>query len=230
MRVWVTRAQPGADATAERLRRLGHAPLVDSLLDVYPLRPALAEPAPNTAALAFTSANAVRAFAGWSARRDWRVFAVGEATAEVARQAGFLDVTSMDGDVDTLAAGVAAQGIAGLILHPCAREAAGDLAGLLSARGVRLQAVALYETRARAPTADVAERLATGGLDAVLIHSPKAARALTAWLDEPDAPATTGVRVFALSAACLAPLPPDRFASLSAAAEPREAALLALLR
>ncbi len=38
-RIWVTRAEPGAEATAARLRALGHAPLVASLLGVRLLPP-----------------------------------------------------------------------------------------------------------------------------------------------------------------------------------------------
>ena len=36
-RIWVTRAQPGADATAERVRALGHDALVAPLLAVRAL-------------------------------------------------------------------------------------------------------------------------------------------------------------------------------------------------
>ena len=36
-RVWITRAQPGADSTAARVRALGHEPLVAPLLAVRPL-------------------------------------------------------------------------------------------------------------------------------------------------------------------------------------------------
>ena len=37
LRVWITRAQPGADATAERVRALGHEAVVAPLLAVRPL-------------------------------------------------------------------------------------------------------------------------------------------------------------------------------------------------
>ena len=60
--IWITRAEPGAAATAERVRQLGHRPLVAPLLEVRPT----AQAAPDLAdvgALAFTSANAARIFA-----------------------------------------------------------------------------------------------------------------------------------------------------------------------
>ena len=72
--IWITRAEPGAAATAERVRQLGHRPLVAPLLEVRPT----AQAAPDLAdvgALAFTSANAARIFASLTERRDLPVFA-----------------------------------------------------------------------------------------------------------------------------------------------------------
>ena len=64
-KIWITRAQPGADATAERVRALGHRPVVAPLLAVQPVLGA--EPdLSGVGALAFTSANGVRAFTALS--------------------------------------------------------------------------------------------------------------------------------------------------------------------
>ena len=41
LRLWVTRARPGAEATAERLTAMGHHPLVSPLLAVRRLKPRL---------------------------------------------------------------------------------------------------------------------------------------------------------------------------------------------
>ena len=228
-RIWVTRAQPGADATAARLRALGHSPLVASLLVVHAL-PQAVRPPEDFAALAFTSANAVRAFAGWTSRRSWPVFAVGASTAEAAHLAGFTEVRSADGDVAALASRIAAERPPGLLLHPCATEAAGDLGGALAALGMSMRALPLYQTRPvdQLPS-DAADALGQVEVAAVLLHSPKAARALVGlWaMEEPD---LTRVWAFGLSAACLAPAADLPFASMAAAAEPTEAALLELLR
>ena len=228
MRVWVTRAQPGADATAQSLAALGHNPLVASLLEVHRLPSPLAAAPAGTAAIAFTSANAVRAFAAWSSERGWPVFTVGDATAQAARQAGFDRVTSADGDVAALARRLAAD-VGGLVLHPCAREAAGDLAGGLSSSVARLQTLALYETRAATLTPAAMDALGQAAPDAVLVHSPKGAQALAAAVEAPGAPDAAQLHAYALSRACLAPLASCGFAKLTAAAEPNVAALLALL-
>jgi uroporphyrinogen-III synthase len=224
-RIWITRARPGADETARRLRDLGHDPLVHPLLTVCEL----SVPAPDLAgvgALAFTSANGVRAFTRLSAARDLPVFAVGEATARAARAAGFAHAEAMGGDVSGLAREIAARraDISGTVLHPGPVEAAGDLVGELLALGVPATGAALYETVA----APVDARLiaALPELDAVLIHSPKAARILAAVLSEHPTPS---LRLLAISPAALAPLEKVAAAQRAVAALPLEAELINLI-
>ena len=225
----MTRVQPGADATATRLRALGHTPLLGSLLVVHPLPHAGGAPE-DFAALAFTSANAVRAFASLTPQRGAPVFAVGASTAAAARLAGFTQVRSADGDVAALASWIAAERPLGPLLHPCAKETAGNLGGALAAVGISVRALPLYETRpVEQLPADAADALRTGAVAALLLHSPKAARAL-AGLWTVSGPNLTRVQAFGLSAACLAPVAHLTFASAVAAAEPNEAALLDLLQ
>ena len=175
--VWITRAEPGASATAERVRALGALPLVAPLLEVCDLDTPLPVLEPF-GALAFTSANGVRAFARRSPVRDLQVFAVGAATSRAAREAGFRKVLSADGDVAALARGIASRAgdLKGPILHPTATEPAGDLAGDLAAQGIRLESLALYETKPISPPRGLLDRAM--GAQAVLLHSPKAARQL----------------------------------------------------
>ena len=221
MRVWVTRAEPGASATAKRLRAAGHDPLVAPLLAIRFLAPLM--DLNGVAALAFTSANGVRAFSALSEDRALPVFAVGDATAQAARAAGFARVRSASGDVRGLAALIEAEraGLPGEVLHPGARALAGDLAGTLTAAAVSARAVAVYEA---APAALSAETLAVlPSLDAVLIHSPRAAQLLA----ETAAPRT--LRACCISAAAAAPLAGAGFRRIDVAARPDEESLLALL-
>ncbi|MBK1970712.1 uroporphyrinogen-III synthase, partial [Brevundimonas diminuta] len=118
-RVWVTRAEPGAARTADRLTALGFTPITAPLLTLEPLPGALdAVPAPAAvAALALTSPNGVEAFAPLISRfRRHPVFAVGDATAEAARAAGFADVRSASGDIHALAHLIAAEAPPGPLL------------------------------------------------------------------------------------------------------------------
>jgi uroporphyrinogen-III synthase len=214
MRIWVTRAEPGASRTADRLRALGHEPLVAPLLQVHPLPAAI--DLGDAGALAFTSGNGVRAFAALSADRGLPVFVVGKATAQAARAAGFAVVVSAGSDVAALAAlvtGFAGQ-LAGTVLFAGAAEPAGDLIGALQAAGVKARAVAVYETRpvpAQVPP----------GAQAVLVHSPKAAAELARM------PLAGDLAVYCISAAAAAPL--TKTGRISIAPEPNEASLLGLL-
>lgn len=219
-RVWVTRAEPGAARTADRLTALGFTPIVAPLLTLAPLPGAL-DAAPDPAAvavLALTSPNGVEAFAPLIPRfRHHPVFAVGDATAEAARAAGFADVRSAAGDIHALARLIAAEAPAGPLLAPGAREPAGDLPALLPGRPVqRLPVYAAFETHAPAP----------GAFDAVMLHSPRAARALAAGLRRP---AAAGRVAICISEAAAAPLRPFDFAEIRIAAAPDERAMLSAL-
>lgn len=223
MTVWVTRSQPGAQTTSQRLIEAGHTPLIAPLLTVRALAPPV--DLDGFDALAFTSANAVRVFAGLEARRDRPVWTVGDATAQAARQAGFATVTSSHGDVAALGALLAkALPPHAKVLHPCAVERAGDLAAPLAAAGVGLAALAVYET---APAPQTPALLAAAAAcSVVLLHSPKAARALNAVL---DAQALRIARALCLSPAVAAALEARNFDTVAAAALPNDAALLKLL-
>jgi uroporphyrinogen-III synthase len=197
---------------------------------------ALAGPAIDLAgagALAFTSANGLRAFADACPVRDLPVFAVGDTTAAAAKAEGFSTVRSASGDVVALAAQIAAgcDSFAGLVLHPCAAQPAGDLVGELARAGVTARAAVVYDTHERETLPDlVASALAGESLDVVLIHSPRAARVVRRLLDTPVRRAQAQrLSVVGLSPACLASLGPLAFARAAAAHRPTEDDLLAEL-
>lgn len=224
-RIWITRAQPGADVTAERVRALGHDAIVAPLLQVIVL-PDVVVDLRGVAALAFTSANGVRAFADASGERSLKVFAVGAATAQAARKAGFKSVLSADGDVEALAEGIAARRgeLRGAVLHPGAAEPAGDLAGSLEKHGVEARRLILYETTPVELGAAEAEALARS--DAVLLHSPRAAQVLARLLKTHPAP---DLRALGLSKAVVQPLVRTKLAAKAFPPFPMEAALLNLI-
>lgn len=217
----MTRTAPGAHRTAARLEALGYAPLIRPVLAVQPID----QPPPDLtgiAALAFTSPNGVTAFAALSPDRSRPVFAVGEATAAQARQAGFTQVTSADGALADLARTIL-NAAPGRVLVPGAREPAGDLRALLggTVETVILPVYQTVETGVAAPEA----------FEAVLLHSPRAARAVAAALR-----ACEGGRralAVAISAAAAAPLGPAldaaRLAEIRIADSPTDAAVLLAL-
>jgi uroporphyrinogen-III synthase len=223
--IWVTRALPSAHATAERVRALGHNALVAPLLAVRPLADATVDLS-DVGGIAFTSANGVKAFSAISALRNFKVFAVGASTAAAARAEGFTQVLSADGDVKALAAGIASRHAVseGVILHPGAVELAGDLVGDLEARGLLARRLELYDTVTTPITPELLEQVSN--VEIVLLHSPKAAKALASFLRRSPAP---GLIVLGLSKAVLAPLSRTKLAHKAFAPFPLEAALLNLI-
>jgi uroporphyrinogen-III synthase len=217
LRIWVTRTEPQAGETARRLEEMGHEPAVAPVLMAHAL-PITVELV-DIAALAFTSRNAVAAFARECPRRDLPVFAVGDSTAADARELGFHAVISAGGDVDDLAALIAQRKPAGTVLHPAAAEPAGDLAGALRADGIAVRTLTIYET--------VETGLAAPpDIEAVLIHSPRAGRIVARMLSNDEA---APLSAYCISEAAAQPLSAVNFHCVAVAPYPNEQALLKLL-
>jgi uroporphyrinogen-III synthase len=224
--VWITRAEPGASETARRVAALGLRPLIAPLLTLRDVETSLALQPDE--ALALTSRQGALRAAALTPRRDMTVFAVGDATAEAARAAGFADVRSASGDVSALAALIAAERPAAVV-HPCAAETAGDLIGALAAAGVPARKAIVYETAAAGALPEaVAAAFETGALAAVLFHSPKAGRAAAVLLRAAKVD-PGGMSALGLSPACLEGFTAPPWRAVRAAARPNEDALMALL-
>lgn len=171
MRVAITRAQPEADATAQRLRDLGAEPVIAPLLRIEP-RP-FDPDVNNVQALLFTSANGVRAFTSVQSDRRARVLAVGEATARAARAAGFADVAHADGDGVALIAFARARLAPdkGRVLHISGAHVAADIAAALTLAGYDAERRIAYE----AVAAEKLPQELEAPSDIILFHSARAA-------------------------------------------------------
>lgn len=180
MRVLVTRPQPDAQATADMLRRLGHepiaAPVSQVVFETQAAIPVLQGPG-RPSALAVTSANAVRSLVGRSdieALVRLPLYAVGDATAAVAREAGFAAVQSSAGTVEDLALTLArtVDPASGAILYLAGRDRAGDLAALMAASGHKVIVVEVYRV-VEAPhwPKTVVDQLEGGEIQAALVFS-----------------------------------------------------------
>ena len=148
MRVLITRPEPDADAFAEVCRNAGLSPVIAPLMVISFLRRSIN--LDNVGALAFTSANGVRALTAATERRDLPVFAVGAATGKYAKDAGFDNVSIADGEIKSLTTLFTdgAVEIKGKILHIAGAHRAGDLVKDLSRRGFEARREVLYEARA----------------------------------------------------------------------------------
>ena len=220
--VIVTRAEPGATETMQRLKAMGLAAIASPMLALAPLDAAVPDLS-GVAHLVFTSANGVRFFAGASPLRTPVAWCVGPSTAAAAREAGFADVREGTGDAADLAADIMAAlppGTEG-ILHVANEAAAGELVARLKAAGYGADFLALYETRPADDLSPEAEAALAAGPACVLIHSAKAAAAF-AWA----AGALDRAIVIAISDAAARPLAGREIAALHVAAAPNEDALL----
>ena len=94
----ILRPEPGAAVTAKRAEALGLTPVIHPLFAVEPVSWEAPDPT-QFDALLLTSANALR-FGGDAVTRyrDLPIFAVGAATAQAARDAGFSQVTEGSGN------------------------------------------------------------------------------------------------------------------------------------
>jgi len=177
MHVLVTRPVQDAEPLLAALRARGIEATAEPLLDIEFKRGADLE-LDDVQAILATSANGVRAFAAAETRRDLPLYAVGDASAQAAREAGFDRVESASGDVLALAGLVAARldPEAGALLHVAGTQLAGDLGGALKAKGFVYRRAVLYEANPAtklSPEALRAFRKET--LDGVLFFSPRTA-------------------------------------------------------
>jgi uroporphyrinogen-III synthase len=211
-RVVIVRPEPGASATAGRARALGLDAFSMPLFKIEPLAWEVPDPL-DFDALLLTSANAVRhGGAGLNRLLALPVYAVGEATAAAARDAGFEIAGVGDSGVDRLLGSIQP----GLrLLHLCGEHRAAP-----SSQPIR--AVPVY----RAVEIDAPHGLAQIAGQTLAVHSPRAGARLAELADGAGVDRGT-VRIAAISdAAALAA--GGGWERCEAADRPNEAALLAL--
>ena len=233
MRLLVTRPKADAARTAAALRARGHDVIVAPLLTLEHLTDAELAGGPWSAILV-TSANAAPAIAAHrrhEALRGLTVFAVGGHSAQAMRDAGFAEVISADGDVAALASLVATRTKPDAsLLYLAGAERSGDLAGALRARNRIVQTAVIYRAVIAENFPPETAAALAAGIDGVLHYSRRSAEAYV------NAARRTGLAKaaiadpihFCLSAAIAAPLLAAGAASIRVAAQPDEAALLAL--
>ncbi|WBO22496.1 uroporphyrinogen-III synthase [Sphingomonas abietis] len=184
----VLRPEPGASATVAAARAIGLAAIAAPLFTIRPLD--WVPPTGRPQAILATSANALRhGGIGIAALIDLPLYAVGAATAEVARYAGFGRIIVGDGDADAILALASSHGVASL-LHLAGRE------HRATARpGIAIERRIVYAADPLDALPEAARAALPGAI--ALLHSPRAA-ALFARLVDP-----AGIAIAAISAATL---------------------------
>lgn len=232
MRLLVTRPREDAETFAAVLKERGHEAVVAPLLELR-FMPGGEIPLLNFQAVLASSANGIRAFAARSSQRNLPVYVVGPQTAEAARQSGFADIISADGDAAALIAKVAesTSPAKGKLLHAAGAETAGRIKHALAGHGYQVETAILYEAvPVELLPANAGEELRADRLDGVLMFSPRSARIFAA-LAAKDGLAEHCQRLeaFCISVATAEALSPLGFARLAVAGSPNQAAMLDLL-
>ena len=186
MAVLVTRPSPDNEATADALRAKGFDVLLAPMLRFEPV-PFQDEGDARHGAVIVTSANALRAVEADPATArllPLPLFAVGERTAQAARNAGFRDVIVAAGDVaalrDLIVAGARGKALkkAGTLLYLAGADLAGDLAGELRERGFNVVTRTTYRMiPVQSLPRQVCDAFAASRIEAVLHYSRRSARA-----------------------------------------------------
>ncbi|WP_181703400.1 uroporphyrinogen-III synthase [Chthonobacter albigriseus] len=215
MRVLILRPEPQAEAMARTLAGHRITSIIAPMLRVDALPGAGATiAADRPGLLILTSLNAVSALQPVpESLRTCAVVAVGTATAEAARHAGFADVYDAGGDAEAVLELVRNrfQPSVGLVIHAAGRDRAGDVAERLAADGFAVKVVEVYRAEmADKLPAEAIAALGEGSVDAIVVGSERTARALRRSLEAAaltlggDRPA-----VVAISAKAAAPLAPE---------------------
>lgn len=200
-RLVILRPEPGASATAEKARAMG---LTVEAVPLFAVRPLAWQAEPDDYdAIVATSANAFRhGGEGLAALRKLPVHAVGEATAQAARDAGFRVASVGQGGAQEMPLP------AGRLLHLAGRDHH-PVAGATS--------VVVYDSAAIEPP----PRLATDGT-VVIVHSARAGERLAELVADRASTMIVAISA-AVAGACGAGWP-----LVAIAGEPSDAALLAL--
>ena len=181
MHVLITRPERDAADLKARIEALGCRVTLAPLLDIELLDVA-AGTIDAASAIVVTSRNGLRALAKSPAldqARSLLVFAVGDATATLARGMGFERIVEGQGTAASLVPLIVehASTQTGAIVHLAGDHTAFDLAGALLANGIPLKTVEAYRAVAcKTLLEPVPALLAEGAVDAVILMSPRTAR------------------------------------------------------
>ena len=213
------RPEPGCSATVAAGKAMGLTIEACPLFEIRPV--AWSVPSGTFDGLLLGSANALRCGGPQvDSLVDKPVYAVGNATAEAARRRGFTVARVGNGDLQGLVDSLAGERLRLL------RLAGRERAEVSAPEGVSIETTTVYESIGLPLPPGVIERVQNGAL--VLLHSAAAARHFAAECQR-LAVHRGDIRLAALSPR-IAEAAGSGWAALRSAAEPNDAALLALAR
>ena len=225
----VTRAEPGASETVERLEARGLKPVLAPMLSLVEL-PDSQMPAPSDlSGVVFTSANGVRTYAKRRSDRYLPTWCVGPATAQAAREEGFEAVHESAGNAVDLANFIAERLAPpdDPLLHVANAAATGVLRETLSVKGYQTVFAPIYEMQpAQSLPTSVGHLMDQNSTCIVLVHSEKGA---TAFAAQTRSRALTSCIGVAISERASQPLERLNLSAIYTAEAPNEDGLFAAL-
>jgi uroporphyrinogen-III synthase len=235
VRLLLTRPEPDAERTSAALRSLGHAVFVAPLLRIETLTDAGIGEGPWDGILV-TSTNAARAVGQHKALPGLQglpVIAAGNSSSEAMRGAGFRDILSAGGGEKEVVAAAARRFKPGAsLLYLAGADRFGDVAGDLKAHTIAVSTVVVYRAVPATALPPPGAKALAEGIEGVLHFSRRSAATYVA--------VTLGAHLraqaletpvhFCLSPHVAEPLAAAGARQIQIAAEPTEAALVALVR
>jgi uroporphyrinogen-III synthase len=234
MRLLVTRPEPDASRLADKLRAMGHEPVLAPLLTIE-IIPGVALDLDGAQATIVTSRNVLRAMASRPElveARDLPLYAVGDATSRLASELGFRQIVTGPGTGEQLADLIARELDPGngALVHLAGGVLAFDMKSALEAQGFTIRQPVLYQAipAERLPPEALA-LLRGGGLYGAIFMSPRTAAIFTS-LTTAEGVVTPASQLlcYCLSQAIADALAPLR-AQVEVAGRPSEEELLALI-
>jgi len=234
MRVIITRPYEDAVPLAEGIRQRGHEPVFAPLSHIRYQTPDA--PPGQPGATIFTSKNAIRALESveWaSTLHCLHAYCVGAATADAARQAGFLHVVAGGGTGAQLVEHIAYAHSPenGPLLYLTGEHLAFDIQEALTARGFTVWRQIVYRNMlAGTLPSPVSTGLRDGSFDAIMFMSPRVAAQFVHLAQEAGfSEEAARLRFFCLSDQIGAALKPLGAGQIAIARSPTQDALLDLL-
>ena len=231
MRVLITRPLPDGERTAAALRATGHEVLLAPLMQVRQVPATLTG---NWSAVIITSANALRVLsaAQLAPLLKLPLYAVGDRSAEAAREAGFPEVRSAQGDADALIRLIAERyaNEPAPHLYLAGVDRAADIEAALARKGIKVATIEVYRTMTTGFPPELIAAIEQRKIDAAFHFSRRSAEnfvigAKTAGL----ATQALALRHLCLSAQVAEPLTAAGARDVAIARRPDETSLLALL-
>jgi uroporphyrinogen-III synthase len=229
--VLITRPEPGASQTADRVRQLGFDPVIASVLEVDRKGRLSAAPV-NWVASILTSQNAILSVP--LAHRTKPAFTVGQATATLASSAGFQNIISGDADATALVPLIAehVSPAEGSLFFPTGRFRGKALADALRERGYRvIRRVAYQAVPVRALPQAALTRLRHRQLDVAMFFSTETASHFVRLVRQTGLEESVeDVEAVSISEGAAVALRHLKWRAVTVAPKPNQEAMLALLK